>query len=107
MNNKKTDRKLFWLLLGSSLITGLMVLPFTFSLIDLPPEIPLGSVIFAQMVQLAVLLSASIFFGLRMVRSSGLPGAPILEGLLSGAPWAPMPQSLPGKPYSGASLAVD
>lgn len=77
--------KLSGLLTVGSWITGFLVLPFTFSLVALPPEIPLAAVIAAQMVQLAVLLSVSCYTGLRMAKTAGLPGAPVLEGILKGS----------------------
>lgn len=84
---KKTfNWKLFFLLLGSSLAAGLMVMPFTFALINLPEEIPMGLLVGAQTAQLAVILSVACCTGLLMLRSAGLPGAPALEGWLSGRP---------------------
>lgn len=84
---KKTfNWKLFFLLLGSSLAAGLMVMPFTFALINLPEEIPMGLLVGAQTAQLAVILSVACCTGLLMLRSAGLPGAPGLKGGFPGDP---------------------
>lgn len=79
----KTDWRLLLLLVFVCVVTGFMVLPFTFALIELPEEIPLSLVVTAQMIQLAVLALVACFFGQRMVKSTPLPGTPILNGLLN------------------------
>lgn len=80
---KNINWKLFFLLVISSVITSLMVLPFTFALIDLPPEIPMGIVIAAQTLQVTIILSVSCFVGLKLINKTALSGFPVLESRLN------------------------
>lgn len=78
------NRKLFLILFITCMVTGLMVMPFTFALIELPEEISLSLIVFAQMVQLAVLLAAACLGGIFFAKKIEFPGMPVLENLIEG-----------------------
>lgn len=75
--------KLFFLLVGMCIATGVMVLPFTVALAPLPDNAPVQIIIIAQFVQSLVLSVLASFFGLLLARRIGF-GAPILEGITGG-----------------------
>lgn len=79
---KKINLKLFFILVLAGAVTGLMVLPFTFALIELPPEVPMALVVVAQTVQQTLLLAFSCFLGLWLVQKTELKGLGITECLL-------------------------
>lgn len=76
---EKFNWKLFVLLVFGGSAASLMVLPFTFALVELPEEIPLALIVFAQTVQTAVILSISSALGLKLIGKTGLAGFPVLE----------------------------
>ncbi|MEY9977304.1 CPBP family intramembrane glutamic endopeptidase [Lysinibacillus sp. RC79] len=75
--------KLFFLLTAVSVVTGVMVIPFTYALAPLPDNAPMQIIIPAQIAQTLVLGALSSFFGLLLARHIGF-GAPILEGITGG-----------------------
>lgn len=83
---KQINWKLLLTLILGGLITGLMVLPFTFALIKLPEEVPMALVITAQMIQLVVIVALASLMGMLMTKGAGLPGMPVLEALLAHRP---------------------
>ncbi|NTW22860.1 CPBP family intramembrane metalloprotease [Candidatus Falkowbacteria bacterium] len=77
------DRKLFFILLGASAITTLMVMPYALTLIKDTALVITPIMLVAQVVQALVLFSIAVFFGLKLAKRVGF-GLPILEGLLKG-----------------------
>ncbi|MFE3572975.1 CPBP family intramembrane glutamic endopeptidase [Lysinibacillus sp. NPDC059133] len=75
--------KLFFLLTAVSVVTGVMVMPFTYALVQLPDNAPMQIIIPAQIAQTLVLGALVSFFGLLLARHIGF-GAPILEGITGG-----------------------
>ncbi|MFB7156048.1 CPBP family intramembrane glutamic endopeptidase [Lysinibacillus sp. NPDC056232] len=75
--------KLFFLLTAVSVVTGVMVMPFTYALAQLPDNAPMQIIIPAQIAQTLVLGALASFFGLLLARHIGF-GAPILEGITGG-----------------------
>jgi membrane protease YdiL (CAAX protease family) len=75
--------KLFFILLAASLITTLLVLPFTLALSPALSKIFTPAIFIGQMVQTLVIFSIAIFFGLLLSERLGF-GLPVLEGLLKG-----------------------
>lgn len=75
--------KLFFLLIAVCVVTGVMVMPFSFALAPLPDNAPMQIIIPAQIAQSLVLGALASFFGLLLARHIG-PGAPILEGITGG-----------------------
>ncbi|KOS59877.1 hypothetical protein FJQ98_15465 [Lysinibacillus agricola] len=80
---KIVNWKLFFLLTTVSVVTGVMVMPFTYALAPLPDNAPLQIIIPVQIAQTLVLGALASFFGLFLARHIGF-GAPILEGITGG-----------------------
>lgn len=76
-----TNWKLFFVLLGASAITTLMVLPYALGLISGTGLVMTPVLLIAQVIQSFVLFSIAIYFGLRLANRVGF-GLPIIEGLL-------------------------
>jgi membrane protease YdiL (CAAX protease family) len=74
--------KLFFILLGATLISSVMALPYIFSLVKGMGVAITPVLIIAQIIQGGILFSIAIYFGLRMSKKIGL-GLPIVEGLLN------------------------
>lgn len=75
--------KLFTILLVSSFITTLMVLPYTLALSPSLAKVFTPSILIAQLIQSLVLFSIAIFIGLKLYKNVGFQ-LPILEGWLDG-----------------------
>ena len=75
--------KLFVILLIASLITTLMVLPYTLAISPGLAEIFTPFVLIAQLIQTLVIFSIAIFIGLSLYKRVGF-NLPILEGWLEG-----------------------
>ncbi|AEG17739.1 CPBP family intramembrane glutamic endopeptidase [Methanobacterium paludis] len=75
--------KLFVVLLIASLITTLMVLPYTLAISPGLTEIFTPFVLIAQLIQTLVIFSIAIFIGLSLYKRVGF-NLPILEGWLEG-----------------------
>jgi membrane protease YdiL (CAAX protease family) len=75
--------KLFIVLLIASLITTLMVLPYTLAISPGLAEIFTPFVLIAQLIQTLVIFSIAIFIGLSLYKRVGF-NLPILEGWLEG-----------------------
>jgi membrane protease YdiL (CAAX protease family) len=80
---KKSNKKLLFLLIALCGITGLMAMPFTFALIELPTDAPMNTIILAQFFQILVLGAIAAFFGLILARSVGF-SMPVLESISGG-----------------------
>ncbi len=80
--------KVFFALLGSSIVGTLAVLPYVFmpEVVKKPP-VSLWIVVSAQVVQSALLCAFCIFIGLLLGRKIGM-GAPLLEDYFGGVPIA-------------------
>lgn len=75
--------KLFIILLIASIITSIMVLPYTLALSPGLAEIFTPLVLFTQLIQSLIIFSFAIFFGLILAKRVGF-NLPILEGWLEG-----------------------
>lgn len=75
--------KLFFILLGASAVTTLMVMPYALTLVKSAAIVITPVMLVAQVIQALVLFSIAIYFGLRLAKGVGF-GLPILEGLLKG-----------------------
>lgn len=75
--------KIFFILLGASLIASVMVLPYAISLSPEVAKVWGPALFFAQMVQALVLFSIAIFLGLYLAEKVGFR-LPVLEGALKG-----------------------
>ncbi|MCE7698676.1 MAG: CPBP family intramembrane metalloprotease, partial [Methanobacterium paludis] len=75
--------KLFVILLIASLITTIMVLPYTLAISPGLAEIFTPFVLIAQLIQTLVIFSIAIFIGLSLYKRVGF-NLPILEGWLEG-----------------------
>lgn len=91
---KKINLKLFCLLVGAGVVTGLMVMPFTFALIELPDDVPMSLLVAAQTVQLFVILSIVCFVGLKLINKTELAGFPVLDEHTAGAKSAATKKSI-------------
>lgn len=78
-----TNWKLFFVLLGASTVTTLMVLPYALTLISGTGLVFTPIILVAQVIQSLVLFSIAIFFGLKLSKRFGF-GMPIIEGMLRG-----------------------
>lgn len=81
---KKINWKLFFTLVAVSVVTSLMVMPFTFALIELPEEVPMTLLVVAQTIQVAIILSISTLCGLTLLKKTELTGFLVLEDFLDG-----------------------
>lgn len=80
---KVINWKLFFILLGASAVSSLLVLPYALTLIQ---EVALEitpALLIAQIIQALILFSIAIFFGLYLSKRVGF-SLPILEGMLRG-----------------------
>ncbi len=75
--------KLFVILLITTVITTLLVLPYTLALSPALAEVFTPFVLIAQLIQTLVIFSIAIFIGLLLVKRVGF-NLPILEGWLEG-----------------------
>jgi membrane protease YdiL (CAAX protease family) len=75
--------KLFVILLVTSVITTLMVLPYTLALSPALAQVFTPSLLIAQLIQSLVIFSIAIFLGLILFKRVGF-NLPILEGWLKG-----------------------
>lgn len=81
--NININWKLFGILLIGSLISAVLVLPYTLALSPGLAEIFTPFVFFAQMIQTLVIFSVAIFLGLILAKKVGF-SLPVLEGWLEG-----------------------
>lgn len=81
LDKADVDRKLFFVLLIASILAAIAALPYVWTLFlsstERPP-IPLSFLIFAQIIQTAIVFSIMIFIGLYLGKKVGF-GAPVLE----------------------------
>lgn len=82
---RQINRKLYFILLGASVIATLMVMPYTLTLIKGTAIVITPIILIAQLIQSLVLFAIAIYFGLKLANRVGL-GLPILEGLLKSMP---------------------
>lgn len=75
--------KLFYILLGASVITTLMVMPYALTLVQGTNLVITPVLLLAQFIQSIALFSVAIYVGLKLSKRVGF-GMPILEGLLKG-----------------------
>lgn len=76
----KTDTKIFIILLIASVISSLLVIPYTFTLISQAAE-PFFEIAVIQVLNSLIIYGILIYFGLKLARKVGL-GLPILEAYL-------------------------
>lgn len=76
---KNINLKLLCILVGIGVMTSLMVLPFTFALIQLPKEVPFSLIIIAQMIQVTIILTLSCFVGMKLLPKTSLTGFAFLD----------------------------
>jgi membrane protease YdiL (CAAX protease family) len=75
--------KLFFILLIASVVTSLLVLPYTLALNPALAEVFTPFVLIAQLIQTLIIFSIAIFIGLSLAKRVGF-GLPVLEGWLEG-----------------------
>lgn len=76
---KNLNLKLLFILVGIGVITSLMVMPFTFALIQLPEEVPFSLIVMAQTIQVSVILTISCFIGMKLLPKTSLTGFAFLN----------------------------